>query len=95
MLEPLSDTQDSHTKKRTTTATLCYLKICIKFHGIPRSIRCDPAQAFNSRNFEIFCKDNNKKLILPPVGDQRCTGPVEQMIQTIKRRLSVLNIDPM
>ena len=28
----------------------------INFHGIPRNIRCDQAQAFKSRQFEIYCK---------------------------------------
>ena len=71
-----------------------YLKSYIKFHGIARTVRCDQAQAFKSRNFEIFCNDNNIKLILAPVGDRRGTGLIERMIQTLERRLSVLNIDP-
>ena len=70
-----------------------YLNQCIKFHGIPRNIRCDQAQAFKSRQFEIYCKNNNIKLILAPAGDHRATGMIERLIQTIKRRLSVLNID--
>ena len=45
---------------------LNFLKDYIKFHGIPRSIRCDQAQAFKAKNFEIFCKDNNIRLILAP-----------------------------
>ena len=32
-----------------------YLNQYIKFHGIPRNIRCDQAQAFKSRQFEIYC----------------------------------------
>ena len=70
-----------------------YLNQYIKFHGIPRNIKCDQAQAFKSRQFEIYCKNNNIKLILAPVGDHRATGMIERLIQTIKRRLSVLNID--
>ena len=34
------------------------------------------------------------KLILAPAGDHRGTGTVERLIQTIKRILSVLDIDP-
>ena len=34
------------------------------------------------------------KLILPPAGDHRGTGMVERLLQTIKRRLAVLDIDP-
>ena len=57
------------------------------------NIRCGQAQAFNSRQFEIFCNNNNIKLILAPAGDHRTTGMIERLIQTIKRRLSVLNND--
>ena len=70
-----------------------YLDQYIKFHGIPRNIRCDQAQTFKSRQFEIYCKNNNIKLILAPVGDHRATGMIESLIQTIKRRLSVPNND--
>ena len=52
-----------------TETVLSYLKSYIKFDGIPRTIRCDQAQAFKLRNFEIFCKDSSKKLIIAPVGD--------------------------
>ena len=47
----------------------------------------------SKKNFENFCKDNNKKLILAPTGDLRGTGKVETLIQTIKRRLAATNID--
>ena len=65
----------------------------MKFHGIPRSLKCDQAQAFRTRNFEFFCKDNNVRLILAPAGDHRGTSMVEKLIQTIKRRLAAINID--
>ena len=61
-----------------------YLNQYIKFHGIPRNIRCDQAQAFKSRQFEIYCKNNNIKLILAPAVDHRATGMIERLIQTIK-----------
>ena len=70
-----------------------YLKDYKKFHGIPRSIRCDQAQAFKAKNFEIYCKDNNIRLILAPTGDHRGTGMVERLIQTLKRRLAAINVD--
>ena len=77
-----------------TETVIEYLKSYMTFHGIPRTLRCDQAQAFKSKNFEIFCKDNNIKLILAPAGDHRGTGLVERMIQTLKRRLSVIKVDP-
>ena len=65
-----------------------------KLHGIPRSIRCDQAQAFKAKEFDIFYKNKNINLILAPAGDHRGTGMVERLIQTIKRRLAVLDIEP-
>ena len=77
-----------------TETAIDYLKRFCKQHGIPRSIRCDQAQAFKAKEFEIFCKNKNIKLILAPAGDHRGTGMVERLIQTIKRRVAVLDIDP-
>ena len=76
-----------------TDTAISYLKEYIKFHGIPWSVRCDQAQAFNAKNFEIFCKENNIRLILAPTGDHRDTGMVERLIHTIKRRLAAINVD--
>ena len=56
-----------------TETALSYLKEYIKFHGIPRSLKCDQVQAFKAKNFEIFWKNNNIRLILPPTGDHRGT----------------------
>ena len=76
-----------------TDTAISYLKEYITFHGIPRSVRCDQAQAFKAKNFENFCKDNNLRLILAPTGDHRGTGMLERLIQTIKRRLAAINGD--
>ena len=40
-----------------------------------------------------YIAKNSIKLILAPVGDHRATRMIGRLIQTIKRRLSVLNID--
>ena len=77
-----------------TETALDYLERYCKQHGIPRSIRCGQAQAIKAKEFEIFCKNKNMKLILDPAGDHRGTGKVERLIQTIKRWLAVLDIDP-
>ena len=58
------------------------------------SIRCDQAQAFKAKEFKIFSKNKNIKLNLAPVGDHSGTGMVERLIQTIKHRSAVLDIDP-
>ena len=70
-----------------------YLEGYCKFNGIPQSLRCDQAQAFKSRDFKIFCRDNNIKLKLAPAGDHRAIGKVEGLIQTMKRRLGVMKLD--
>ena len=77
-----------------TNTAIEYLEKYCKVRGIPRSIRCDQAQAFKAKEFDIFCKNKNIKLILAPAGDHRGAGMVERLIQTIKRRLAVLDIDP-
>ena len=77
-----------------TDTAIDYLERYCKQHGIPRSIRCDQAQGFKAKEFEIICKNKNIKLILAPAGDHRGRGMVERLIQTIKRRLAVLDIDP-
>ena len=77
-----------------TETAIEYLEKYCRLHGIPRSIRCDQAQAFKAKEFEIFSKNRNIKLILAPAGDHQGTGMVERLIQTIKRRLAVLDIDP-
>ena len=46
----------------------CLEEYC-RFHGIPRSLRCDQAQAFKAREFELVCKNKKIKLILTPAGD--------------------------
>ena len=77
-----------------TITALEYLESYCKLHGLPRTIRCDQAQAFKAKEFDIFCKNKNINLKLAPAGGHRGTGMVERLIQTIKRRLAVLDIDP-
>ena len=78
-----------------TETALIYLSEYCQFRGIPRSIRCDQAQAFKAREFKIFCKNKNRKLILAPAGDHRATGMVERLIQRLKRRIAVMESDPL
>ena len=75
--------------------------IAIKFmqrynsnNGVSRRLPCDQAQTFRAKKFQIFCRSNNIKLLFAPVDDHRAIGVVERMIQTIKRRLEVMRIDP-
>ena len=77
-----------------TKTAIDYFDSYCKVHGIPRSIRCDQAQDFRAREFEMYCNNKNIKLRLAPAGDHRGISMVERLIQTIKRRLAVLDIDP-
>ena len=52
-----------------TNITIECLESYCKLHGIPRSIRCDQAQAFKAKEFKIFCNNKIIKLILAPMGD--------------------------
>ena len=54
-----------------TNTVIEYLESYCKLHWIPRSIRCDQAQAFKAKEFDIFCKNEIIKLILAPAGDHR------------------------
>ena len=61
-----------------------FLKQYCAFHSIPRSIRCDQAEAFQTRTFELFCKHKDIKLIFSPINDQRGSEMVGRLIQTLK-----------
>ena len=63
-----------------TETAIEYLEKYCRLRGIPRSIRCDQAQAFKANEYEIFCKNRNIKLILAPAGDHRGTSMVERLI---------------
>ena len=82
-------------KDCNTQTALNYLEEYCRFQGITRSLRCDQAQAFKAREFELFCKNKNIKLILAPAGDHRALGMVERLIQTLNRRIAVLEHDPL
>ena len=43
----------------------------------------DWAQSFKSGQFEEFCNDNKKKLILAPAGDHSATGMIEKALYKI------------
>ena len=82
-------------KNCDTSTAIEYLEEYCRFQGIPRSIRCDQAQAFEFRDFTVYCKDDNIKLILAPAGDHRATGMVKRLIKPIKRKLGVMTTDPL
>ena len=71
-----------------------YRQRYISNNGVLRRLRCDKAQTFRAKKVQLFCNTNNIKLLFAPVDDHRAIGVVERMIQTLKRRLGVLGIDP-
>ena len=78
-----------------TTADIAikFMQRYISNNGVPRRLRCDQAQTFRAKKFQLFCNSNNIKLLFAPVDDHRAIGVVERMIQTLKRRLAVMRID--
>ena len=68
-----------------TTADIAikFMQRYISNNGVPRRLRCDQAQTFRAKKFQIFCRSNNIKLLFAPVDDHRAIGVVERMIQTI------------
>ena len=77
-----------------TPTVLSFLQKFCEFHGILRSIRCDQAQAFKSKSFDLFCKNRNMKLIFSPTHDERATSIFERLIQTLKSRIASIT-DPL
>ena len=80
----------------TTTdiaATIYFMQRYISNNSVPRRLRCNQAQTFRAKNFQIFCNSNNIKLLFATVDDHRAIGVIERMIQTLKRRLAAMRID--
>ena len=78
-----------------TTADIAikFMQRYISNNGVPCRIRCNQAQTYRSKKFQLFCHTNNFKLLFAPVDDHRAIGVVERMIQTLKRRLAITRID--
>ena len=62
-----------------------FLNNYIYHHGVPRTVKLDPARCFTGKKFETFCTENNITPIYAPAKDHRAIGHVEPIIQTIKR----------
>ena len=65
----------------------------ISMKRVPRRLRCDQAQTFRAKKFQLFCNTNNLILLFSPEEDHMAIWVVERMIQTLKRRLVVMRID--
>ena len=80
-------------KNTTADIAIKIMQQYISNNGVPRRIRCDQAQTFRAKKFQLVCHTNNIKSLFAPVDDHRTIAVVERMIQTLKRRLAVMRID--
>ena len=71
-----------------------FLNKYITQHGVPRNIRLDQARCLKGNKIQQLCKRNNIELIYAPANDHRPIGLVERLIQTVKRRLGCIKLDP-
>ena len=77
----------------TADMTSKFMQRYISINGVPRRLRCDQAQTFRAKKFQLFCKTNNLFVLFAPVDDHRAIGVVEWMRQILKGRLAVMRID--
>ena len=63
-------------------------------YGVPRNIRLDQARCLKGNKTQQLCRRFNIKLIYAPANDHRPTGLVERLVQTVKRPLGCIKLDP-
>ena len=71
-----------------------FLNKYMSIHGVPRSIRMDQARCQKGNIIRDLCSRNNMRIIFAPANDHRSIGLVERLIQTVKRRLGCIKLDP-
>ena len=71
-----------------------FLNKYMSIHGVPRSIRMDQARCQKGNIIRDLCSRNNIRVIFAPANDHRLIGLVERLIQTVKRRLGCIKLDP-
>ena len=77
--------------KPTTEKVMELLKSYIAKHGIPKTIRTDPATKFRSKRFKESCSKRLIQHIECPIRDHRGNGKIERLIRTINERLRTNN----
>ena len=80
---------------RTTGAKkiLKFLKDYITILSIPNSVRTDQYSGYKNNAVKSFCVSKGIKHIYCPLGDHRVCDLVEKTIQTIKRKLGVMQLE--
>ena len=71
-----------------------FLNKYIAQHGVPRNIRLDQARCLKGNKVKLLCAKHNINLIYAPANDHRPIGLVKRLIQTVKRRLGCIKLDP-
>ena len=69
-----------------------FLDEYIQINCVPRNIRLVQARCLFGYKVKNFCKQHNINIMTAPANDHRAIGLVERLIQTIKRRLSCIEI---
>ena len=78
----------------TADVAIKFMQRYISKNGVPLRLRCDQAQTFTAKKFQLFRHTYHIKLLFAPGDDHRAIGVVERIIQTLKRQLGVMRIDP-
>ena len=73
----------------TADVAINFMQRCISNNRLHRRLRCDQAQTFRAKKFQLFCSTNHIKLLIAPLDNHRAKGVLERMIQTLKRRLEL------
>ena len=71
-----------------------FLNKHIAQHGVPLNIRLDQARCLKGNKVKLLCAKHNINLIYAPANDHRFIGLVERLIQTVKRRLGCIKLNP-
>ena len=82
------------TRKSGSEKILKFLKNYIHQNSIPKNLRTYQYSGFKNAKLAEFCKSKGINQIFCPVGDHRGCGLVERCIQTIKRKLGTMQLDP-
>lgn len=80
---------------RTTKAkyVIEFLKDIFSVHGLPSTIVSDQGSAFTSKNFKLFCQQNNIKHVLNAVATPRANGQVERLNRSILSALMTTTLE--
>ena len=82
------------TRKSGSKKILKFLKNYVHQHSISKNSRTDQYSGFKNAKLAEFCKSKGINQIFCPVGDHRRCGLLERCIQTIKRKLGTMQLDP-